>query len=171
MYFWSSRPLYCITMTIENLLPETRNAVRALIVKSDHILMLRKDGGARGEGFALPGGSQDAGETLGEALERECLEELGTRVEIQDLLHVADFFKEKRTDPPSTRHQVEFLFSCSMSPEYRPRNGHKPDRTQIEVVWVPIDELPGLNYYTASMSPLLEYLLNRHRGVYLGLID
>ena len=157
-------------MTIENLLPETRNAVRALIVQNDRSLMLRKDGGVRGEGFALPGGSQDAGETLHEALERECFEELGARVEIQDLLHVADFFKEKRTDPPSTRHQVEFLFNCSLPPDYRPRNGPKPDRTQIEVVWVPLGDLPGLVFYSASMSPLLEYLSNRYRDVYLGLI-
>jgi len=157
-------------MTIENLLPDTRNAVRALIVKNDHVLMLRKDGGARGEGFALPGGSQDAGETLYEALERECLEELGARVEIRDLLHVADFFKEKRTEPPATRHQVEFLFNCSLPPEYKPRNGPRPDRTQIEVVWVPLGDLSGLTFHSASMSPLLGYLSDRHRGVYLGLI-
>ena len=157
-------------MTIENLLPETRNAVRALIVKNDHILMLRKDAGARGEGFALPGGSQEAGETLHEALERECFEELGARVEIRDLLHVADFFKKKRTEPPSTRHQVEFLFGCSLPPEYRPCNGPRPDRTQLEVVWVPLGDLPGLTYHSASMSPLLGSLSNRHREVYLGLI-
>jgi len=35
-------------MTIENLLPETRNAVRALIVQNDRILMLRKDAGCAG---------------------------------------------------------------------------------------------------------------------------
>jgi ADP-ribose pyrophosphatase YjhB (NUDIX family) len=157
-------------MTIDNLLPETRNAVRALIVKNDRVLMLRKDGGERGEGFALPGGSQDVGETLHEALERECFEELGVRVEIGDLLHVADFFKEKRTEPPATRHQVEFLFDCSLPADYRPGNGPKPDRTQIEVVWVPLGELPGLNFHTTSMAPLLGCLSNRHRGVYLGLI-
>lgn len=157
-------------MTIENLLPDTRNAVRALIVKNDHVLMLRKDGGVRGEGFALPGGSQDAGETLHEALKRECFEELGVHVEVLDLLHVADFFKQKRTEPPSTRHQVEFLFGCSVPPDYRPGNGPRPDRTQIGVVWVPLGDLPGLAFYSASMSSLLGCLSNKNRGVYLGLI-
>ena len=94
---------------MENLEPTIRNAARALIVRNDHILLLRKQGGDKGERFALPGGAQDPGETLQDALNRECLEEIDTRVQIHDLVGVADYFKPRATLPPSTRHVVEFL--------------------------------------------------------------
>ena len=59
------------------------------------ILCLRKAGFEQGERFALPGGGQDLGETLEQALNRECVEEIGTQVEIRDLVYVADCFKPR----------------------------------------------------------------------------
>ena len=67
---------------MQNLIPGIRNAVRAIIVRDAHILLLRKQGGGPGDRFALPGGGQDAGETLFQALQRECQEEIGTSVEV-----------------------------------------------------------------------------------------
>jgi ADP-ribose pyrophosphatase YjhB (NUDIX family) len=124
------------------LAPDIRNAARALIIRRGRILLLRKEGGGRAERFALPGGAQDPGETLQAALNRECIEEIGTPVEIDDLIHVADFFKLRDTEPPSRRHVVEFLFRCSVPDDYSPRNGHHPDRHQVEVVWASVDEVP-----------------------------
>ena len=74
---------------MENLLPLIRNAARALILRDGEILLLRKEDDDGSERYALPGGAQDPGETLRQALNRECLEEIGTEVEIRDLLHVA----------------------------------------------------------------------------------
>jgi ADP-ribose pyrophosphatase YjhB (NUDIX family) len=156
---------------MENLVPEIRNAVRALIVQNHHILLLRKAGGDRGERFALPGGAQDPGETLEQALQRECLEEIGTRVAVHDLLHVADFFKSRETDPPSTRHLVEFLFRCNVPATYTPRNGHRPDKHQLEVVWTRLDQLQGLTLYAPSLASRLESLQGAGESVYLGTID
>jgi len=156
---------------MENLVPEIRNAVRALIVQNHHILLLRKAGGDRGERFALPGGAQDPGETLEQALQRECLEEIGTRVAVYDLLHVADFFKSRETDPPSTRHLVEFLFRCTVPATYTPRNGHRPDKHQLEVVWTRLDQLQGLTLYAPSLASRLESLQGARESVYLGTID
>ena len=55
---------------MENLTPQIRNAVRAVILRDDRILLLRKSGGEQGERFALPGGAQDLGETLRQALDK-----------------------------------------------------------------------------------------------------
>lgn len=85
------------------LIPDIRNAARALIIRQEKILLLQKAGGGRGERFALPGGAQDPGETLNDALNRECLEEIGTSVDIGDLIYVADFFKLRDTQPPTRR--------------------------------------------------------------------
>jgi len=156
---------------MENLLPEIRNAARALIVRDDRILLLRKQGYTDGERFALPGGGQDPGETLQQALQRECQEEIGTQVLIHDLLHVADYFKVRDTDPPSTRHLVEFLFRCEVPDSYAPMNGEHPDKHQVEVVWALLDTLPDMPLFPRSLSLFLGQWPGAFPPVYMGVID
>jgi len=153
---------------MENLTPDIRNAVRAVIVRNDQVLLLKKTGGDRGVRYALPGGAQDLGETLAQALERECLEEIGTAVEILDLMNVADHFKARETDPPSTRHMVEFLFRCDVPDDYVARNGIKPDKSQIDVVWVNLANLATMRLYPESLSHCLPDSILRETAVYLG---
>ena len=156
---------------MQNLLPVIRNAARALIVRDDRILLLRKAGYADGERFALPGGGQDPGETLQQALLRECREEIGTQVRIHDLVHVADYFKARDTDPPSTRHLVEFLFRCEVQDTYVPMNGEHPDKHQVEVVWVQLDVLPDMPLYPRSLAAFLGRRSAAAAGIYMGVID
>jgi ADP-ribose pyrophosphatase YjhB (NUDIX family) len=156
---------------MQNLLPVIRNAARALIVRDDRILLLRKAGYVDGERFALPGGGQDPGETLQQALLRECREEIGTLVQIHDLVHVADYFKARDTDPPSTRHLVEFLFRCEVPESYVPVNGEHPDKHQVEVVWAQLDSLPGMPLLPRSLAVFLGKQLTASPNVYMGLID
>ena len=153
------------------LIPPIRNAARALIVRANNILLLRKEGYADGVRYALPGGGQDLGETLEQALTRECLEEIGTRVEIRDLLYVADTFKPRDTSPASTRHMVEFLFDCSVADDYTPCNGHSPDKHQVAVVWSALDELAGIPLYPRSLAAFLTGKLDHRSRTYLGSID
>ncbi len=153
---------------LDNFIPQIRNAARALIVRDGQILLLRKEGGERGERFALPGGAQNLGETLEQALNRECQEEIGTEVCIHDLLHVADYFKQRETVPPSTRHLVEFLFRCSVPDGYLPKNGYRPDKHQIEVVWARLEKIGEMNLFPQSLAA---YIKNSDGRVYLGKID
>ena len=156
---------------MEPITPPIRNAARALILQEDNILLLRKDGYEKGERFALPGGGQDLGETLEQALNRECLEEIGTRVEIRDLLFVADCFKPRDTSPRSTRHLVEFLFACTVPDDYVPMNGHHPDKHQVEVVWIRLDELADMPLYPRSLAPYLADCGESAGTAYLGTLD
>ena len=156
---------------MENLAPVIRNAARALVVRDNSILLLRKAGYESGERFALPGGGQDPGETLVQTLLRECHEEIGTRVQVGDLVHVADYFKPRDTNPPSTRHLVEFLFSCDVPETYTPVNGHRPDKHQVEVVWAGLDVLADMPLYPRSLAAFLTGAHGTGTRVYLGLID
>ena len=153
------------------LTPPIRNAARALIVRDNQILLLRKEGYAGGERYALPGGGQDLGETLEQALVRECHEEIGTSVRIHELVHVADCFKPRDILPPSTRHLVEFLFVCSVPEDYTPRNGDQPDKHQVAVVWVGLAELVDIPLYPRSLGGFLAGLHDRLGPTYLGCID
>lgn len=150
------------------LIPEIRNAARALIVRQEKILLLRKEGGGRGKRFALPGGAQDPGETLKEALNRECMEEIGTSVDIGDLIHVADFFKLRDTQPPTRRHLVEFLFQCTIPDDYSPRNGHRPDKHQLDVVWAELSELAQLPLFPQYLSTCIPHHDDADTDLYLG---
>lgn len=150
------------------LLPEIRNATRALIIRQDKILLLKKEGGGRGERFALPGGAQDPGESLTEALNRECLEEIDTLVTINDLVHVADFFKVKDTQPPVRQHHIEFLFQCSVPADYTPHNGPRPDKHQVAVVWAELVNLAQLPLYPQYLSTCIPNLESMDRTLYLG---
>jgi len=156
---------------VENLLPVIRNAARALILRDHRILVLRKEYEDGSERYALPGGAQDPGETLQQALNRECEEEIGTPVKICDLVHVADYFKPRDTQPPSTKHLVEFLFECTVPEDYAPMNGHHPDKHQIEVVWVGLGDLEGMPLYPRSLGSYIQRLQNGSQSVYLGLIE
>ena len=146
--------------------------MRALIVEEQRVLLLRKEGGRGGERFALPGGAQDTGETLEKALQRECVEEIGTEVEIEALVHVADYFKRRDTLPLSHKHVVEFLFRCRVPAEYQPINGAAPDKNQVEVLWMPLSSLDRIALYPRSLNSCLQHLQSAAGGaIYLGLID
>ena len=153
------------------LIPGIRNTVRAVIWREGHLLLQHKsgyqDGGDR---FTLPGGSQEHGETLEQALLRECSEELGTRVEINRLLHVADFYKDRETTPPTQRQQVEFLFSCGVPEGYLAGNGPRPDKHQVDVVWVAAHRLAAIPFYPATLAAHLHTGNPGAQATYLGVI-
>jgi ADP-ribose pyrophosphatase YjhB (NUDIX family) len=126
--------------------------VKAVIIDNGQILMNRcRD--AQGIFYMLPGGGQDHGETLPDALRRECLEEIGAAVEIGELLCVRDYIGRNHefamTDSHS--HQVEVMFACRLLPGEVPCVGHVPDTGQIGVEWVPFAEIDNHRIYPRSL--------------------
>lgn len=79
-----------------------RLSVHAVITDSeDRVLFLKTTYGAKG--WTLPGGAIDPGETIHEALARECLEELSSPIEILYLSGV--YFHQ-------THNSHAFVFRC-----------------------------------------------------------
>ncbi len=153
------------------LIPEIRNAARALVIREEQILLLRKLGGGRPERFALPGGAQDPGESLIDALNRECMEEIGTPVDAVELVYVADFIKLRETQPPTRRHVVDFLFRCRVPADYLPRNGERPDRHQVEVFWADLADLGRMPLFPHYLSNFIPNLAEPGRSPYLGFFN
>lgn len=150
------------------LIPDIRPTVRAVIVQRQRILLLRKDYGEPGERFALPGGGQEPGETLHESLQRECQEEIATRVEIGPMLHAADFFKLRDTEPPTRRHLLELLFRCQVPADYIPRNGYHPDKHQVDVIWAELSQVPDMPLFPPYLVECIARLNEPQRPFYLG---
>lgn len=151
------------------LLPNIRNATRALILRNDKVLLLQKED-EKGPRFALPGGGQETGESLTDALLRECEEEIGCQVIVKELLHVADYFRDRDTDPPTVRHLVEFVFVCEVPNDYVPCNGAKPDKHQVGVVWADVEELSRFPIFPKSLIAHLSAAKLKTEHVYLGAV-
>ena len=154
---------------MQALIPGIRNAVRAFIIRDDAVLLQHKMYENGTHRYVLPGGSPELGETLIEALQRECLEEIGSEVDVIELMHLADFFKPRDTIPPTKRHQVEFIFRCHISETYIAQNGCKPDKHQKEVVWIKISEINSVPLFPESLKNTL-FHNNDDVPVYLGLL-
>ena len=141
---------------MQNLLPLIRNVPRAVIFKNRQLLVLKKTDGS----YALPGGAMAVHETLTQALQRECEEEIGCCVTVHQLLFVADYFKTKRTTPPDIQHQIEFLFLCKVADDYVPQNGKHPDKRQIEVQWLDLAQLAHISMPPDSIKTLLNKIFS-----------
>jgi len=150
-------------------LPEKRNATRALIIKHDKVLLLRKVYENGKERFALPGGGQDTGESLKQTLSRECIEEIGALVKVGELIHVVDVIKLRDSHPPTKRHLIEFIFECTLEEGYVPKNGSHPDTHQVEVVWVDIVNLVDLSLSPEYLSAFIPSYKNDTNETYLGM--
>ncbi|TCK08701.1 NUDIX domain-containing protein [Marinobacterium mangrovicola] len=149
--------------------PQIRNAVRGLIVRDNQVLLLKKDGyETGGVRYALPGGGQDAGESLLDTLLRECEEEIGCRVTTGNLVSVNDFIKRRDTEPVRWRHVVEFLFCCELPIGYRPHNGPAPDKHQVDVVWMPIDQLSDIQLFPQYLGELIPRVCQQQHATYQG---
>lgn len=156
------------------LAPDIRIAVRALIARDERVLVQRKVYEDGTERFALPGGAPNIGETLVQGLQRECGEEIGSTVEVLDLIHVADYFKLRDTVPPTHRQQVEFVFRCRVPQDYIAHNGPHPDKHQREVLWLETSQLCHKSFFPQGLRPIIAQRIPNDAvswPVYLGLIE
>ncbi|MDR1310066.1 MAG: (deoxy)nucleoside triphosphate pyrophosphohydrolase [Deltaproteobacteria bacterium] len=84
--------------------------VTAAVIANDRdefLICQRGPGGSCGNLWEFPGGKRETGETLGECLARECLEELGVSVSVGEILH------ENSVDAPDEAIRL-FFFRCSI---------------------------------------------------------
>ena len=130
-----------------------RLVARAAIVRDDAILLVAFDG-ENGFHYNLPGGGVEPGETLYDAVRREVREEAAAEVEVKQLLFVYECF------PPDygftldeKPHCVDFLFRCALCEGSEPRLPDNPDKNEIAVHWIPLDEF--------SSAPLVPQIQGR----------
>ena len=82
-----------------------RNSAKALIIKDGKMAAIKiRDAGE--EWYIMPGGGQEAEETLNEAVCREVSEELGIAIECKELLFVVEGVHGEAF------HRVDLIFSC-----------------------------------------------------------
>lgn len=142
--------------------------MKAIIVRNGSVLLVEGHD-TEGSWFALPGGGQQRGERLDEAVRRECREEVGAEVRVGALRWVRDYIgssHEFASEHPDV-HQVELWFECSLVGDYEPALGTHPDDGQLGVRWAHMTELRELRIYPKILKQLLGFGFSA-RPTYLG---
>ena len=114
------------------------------------------------EWYIMPGGGQNAEETLQEAVCREVTEELGIAVACNELLFVVEGVHGERF------HRVDLIFSCTYI-DTVPGAVLHGDTNQVGVEWL---DLSTLHLQPLYPSRLRRQIMNFYEGkpyrVYLG---
>lgn len=125
-----------------------RVSVKALIIQDGRLLAVQKRGEDGSLFYALPGGGQKVGETLIEAVGRECREELNIAVEVGPLVFIRDYIGANhefaRFDPDV--HFLNLVFACRVL-SGTPGAGGTPDRRQVGLAWLALDELERVSFF------------------------
>lgn len=138
-----------------------RNSAKALIIKDGKMAVIKiSDAGE--EWYIMPGGGQEAEETLNEAVCREVLEELGISVECKDLLFVVEGIHGE------SFHRVDLVFSCEYIEEI-PNAVLHLDINQSGIAWLDISTLHLQPLYPSKLRrQIMNYYQGKPYKVYLG---
>jgi len=138
-----------------------RNSAKALIIRDGRMAAIRINDG-EDEWYIMPGGGQEAGEQLSEAVRREVAEELGLEVEPKELVFVVEGVQGE------TFHRVDLVFLCEYIRLIENAILHS-DTNQTGVEWLDIKTLNTSKLYP---SKLRRQIMNLAEGkpyrVYLG---
>jgi 8-oxo-dGTP diphosphatase len=146
-----------------------RNSAKAIIVRDSHLLVI-VHADVEDAWYSLPGGGQHSGESLANAVKRECLEELGVPVQVGALRYVRDYISanhEFSAEDPDVHH-VELMFECTLLADLASAQPTHPDNDQLGLAWLPLTELPSLRFYPALLRTLLPRGPGQDSPVYLG---
>jgi 8-oxo-dGTP pyrophosphatase MutT (NUDIX family) len=146
-----------------------RNSAKAIIIEQGKLLAIQNRDAA-GDWYILPGGGQHPGETLVEALKRECLEEVNVAVVVGDLCLVREYIGSHHefAEHDAAVHEIEFMFNCTLAPGAVPGIGTEPDSAQTGFAWLDLAHLERWRLYPAILRTLLPQRANPPHPVYLG---
>ncbi|MEM8549336.1 MAG: NUDIX domain-containing protein [Verrucomicrobiota bacterium] len=150
-----------------------RSAARALIVQEGKLLAIQMQRVPGEVFYILPGGGQKHGETLIDALQRECLEEIGSKVDVGEIAYVREYIGRHHHLRKLHKdfHQLEVVFCCTVPEGVMPAPGRGHDRHQIGVVWLPLEELPQMEFYPEVLKRFIDGGEITASRLYLGDIN
>ena len=150
-----------------------RNSAKAIIIKDGKLLTIKMQAFNGGIFYILPGGGQELGENLHQTLVRECLEEIGAKVEIGELIFIREYIGKNHEFAVhhAEAHAIDFMFLCEVDQDTFD-NGSNPDKEQIGVEWLPVKDLLQYNFFPRALrTHLISYFESGKAPVYLGDIN
>lgn len=135
---------------------------RGVLQKNNKILFVEYHDES-GKHFALPGGSQEAGESLADTVVREFKEETTIDVKVNELLMIREFIltKSEIKSWENGVHQVEVIFLCDfVDTGQEEKIGDVPDYAMLGFKWMDIEELQKHRVYPTK--DLVEIIQKRN---------
>ena len=149
-----------------------RTAARAVIVRDGALLtVVLRD--REGDFHVLPGGGQQHGETLVDTVRRECLEEVGVDVSVEEMLYIREYVGKNHdfAKRHAHFHQVETVFRCTLRGEPGHARAIARDNRQVGVAWIPLTEAHRFRLFPAVLKTLIQGGEIRAPRLYLGDIN
>lgn len=121
-----------------------KERVRAIIIKQGSILLIKRVFNDRTY-WVFPGGGVEAGETVIEALKRECLEELGITAEVEEL------FTKEISGKAETEGEMEYFYTANITGgvlgnAFGPEHKQDPHyKGKYELVWEEGDQIKNID--------------------------
>jgi 8-oxo-dGTP pyrophosphatase MutT (NUDIX family) len=146
-----------------------RNSGKAIVILEGRLLVI-KHRDSDGDWYSLPGGGQDPGETIADALQRECLEELGVGVDVGPLRYIREYIgaNHEFSREDSDFHQVDFMFECTLLANPAHARPSRPDARQSGIAWLPLATLETSRLYPRELGRLLVNGIDLKATIYLG---
>lgn len=146
----------------------SKNTAKAIIIDNDRVLLLKKKYDDGSIMYTLPGGTQEPGESLEQAVIREAYEEAAAKVSVSKLLNIYEHQRHSKTQQGKITHKIEFAFLCHLEALYQPKMGHHPDPHQVAVEWKKIDQLAQLTLSPKRLSEIIARYMTLDANIYLG---
>jgi ADP-ribose pyrophosphatase YjhB (NUDIX family) len=144
-----------------------RNSVKALIIRDNKLLCIRKCD-QYGAYYILPGGGQEKDETFIDTIIRECKEEIGSKIKVGKLKYIREYIgKNHEFSKTDIEHQVEYMFVCDLVEEPNLENATHFDEGQEGIEWVEITNSNNRVY----PKVLIERLNIKYEEIYWGDIN
>jgi len=132
-------------------------AVGAIVWKEDHFLLIRRGRPPRQGGWSIPGGRQEAGETVHQAVHREIREEAGIDIDILAVAAVVDLIER---DGDDINHHYTVI---DMLAEWRAGDA-RPGDDATEAAWVRLDEIGAYDLPELQIEVITEAAALRRRA-------
>lgn len=146
-----------------------RYSIKAIIIKDNKLLVESCDYG-KGRFCKLPGGGHQWGETMTEALIRECKEELNLDIIPTRLVLARDYIAKnhQQSIDDDIFHQAELMFECEVKDLSPLGLGTEPDGDNQIIKWIPLENLTNSDFYPKSIIPYLTKLKDIKETIILG---
>jgi ADP-ribose pyrophosphatase YjhB (NUDIX family) len=132
-------------------------AVGAIVWKEDRFLLIRRGRPPRQGGWSIPGGRQEAGETVQDAVHREIREEAGIDIDITGIAAVVDLIDRTETD---LNHHYTVI---DMLAEWRSGEAVAGDDA-MDTAWVALDEIGAYDLPDLQIDVITQAAQTRRRS-------
>lgn len=145
-----------------------RTNVAGVIIRDEKLLLIEFDDDS-GLHYNLPGGGVGLNETLYDAVKREIWEETQAIVMVGKLLAVWEYIPPNN-DRYGNVHKITHLFACELVRDSEPMMPESPDKMQVGIRWVAINDMKTVTLYPDLSDDLLKIVRGELDDVFYGTV-